>query len=189
MFNPLAFPAEQSQLVEQLKLSAEQVAMTLHIPAYMIGAAPPPTNNNVPALTQQYYQQCLQKFFTAIEDLLDDGLGLTYAKFRSEFDLEELMRMDAAAQTEMLHKASGGAYMKPDEARAKAGMLPVPGGNALYKQHQDYSLDALAKRDAKDDPFESGKTAPAANDDEVEAATDKALYLLNRKSPEALCST
>jgi HK97 family phage portal protein len=167
-FKPMAFPAEQAQLVEQLKLSAEQVAMAFHVPAYMIGAAPPPTNNNVPALTQQYYQQCLQKLFTAIEDLLDDGLGLTYAEYRSEFDLEELMRMDAAAQTEMLTKASGGAYMKPDEARAKAGMLPVKGGDQLYKQHQDYSLEALAKRDAKEDPFATGKAEPADDDTEEE---------------------
>jgi len=166
-FSPIAFHAEQAQLVEQLKLSAEQVCMAFHVPAYMIGAGQMPTYNNVEALTLQYYQQCLQKLFNAIEDLLDDGLRLTGTNYRTEFDIEELMRMDSKAQTELLTKASGGAYMKPDEARAKAGMKPVPGGDALYKQHQDYSLAALAKRDAKDDPFGTSETPVAANDDEI----------------------
>lgn len=168
-FEPIAFHAEQAQLVEQLKLSAEQVCMAFHVPAYMIGAGPLPSYNNIEALTQQYYQQCLQKLFNAIEDLLDDGLGLISAGYRSEFDLEELIRMDAKAQTEILVKASGGAYMKPDEARAKANMKPVPGGDALYKQYQDYSLEALAKRDAREDPFAKGNSTPqAANDDNAE---------------------
>lgn len=175
-FEMTAIPAEQAQLVEQLKLSAEHVCMAFHVPAYMIGAGPLPSYNNIEALTQQYYQQCLQKLFTSIEDLLDDGLALHESGYRSEFDLEELTRMDAKAQTEMLTKASGGAYMKPDEARAKAGMTPVPGGDALYKQHQDYSLAALAKRDAKDDPFAAGKATPApaesSEDEEAEAAAE-----------------
>lgn len=179
-FKPTAIPAEQSQLVEQLKLSAEQVCMAFHVPAYMIGAGPLPSYNNIEALTQQYYQQCLQKLFNSIEDLLDEGLGLFEAGYRSEFELEELTRMDAKAQTELLTKASGGAYMKPDEARAKAGMLPVPGGDALYKQHQDYSLAALAKRDAKDDPFETAsKAAPAAPSADEEAAAEQARILLD----------
>lgn len=188
-FEATAFHAEQAQLVEQLKLSAEQVAMAFHVPAYMIGATQPPATSNVPAMTQEYYQRCLQKLYTAIEDLLDDGLGILGTEYRTEFDLEELMRMDAAAQTEMLVKASGGAYMKPNEARAKVGYKPVPGGDALYKQHQDYSLEALAKRDAKEDPFDTGKetptTAPSANDEEVERAKVSAREFMEKAQAEA----
>ena len=171
-FKPTAIPAEQAQLVEQLKLSAEQICMAFHVPAYMIGAGQLPSYNNIQALTQQYYQQCLQKFYNAIEDLLDDGLGLTEAGYRTEFDLDELMRMDTKAQIEMLTKASGGAYMKPNEARAKFSMLPTVGGDTIYKQQQEYSLGALAKRDAKDDPF--GKAQPKTPDAKP-SADDEAM--------------
>jgi phage portal protein BeeE len=47
----------------------------------------------------------------------------------------------------------------------------VKGGSAPYLQQQNYSLEALAKRDAKEDPFASKTTTPpsappAADDDE-----------------------
>lgn len=169
-YAPIAATAEASQLVEQLEISAKQVCTAFHVPAYMVGVEPMP-ENNVESRIQQYYQQCLQKLFNAIEDLLDDGLGLSALGYRTEFDLEDLIRMDQGAQVDMLVKASGGAYMKPDEARGKQGLLPTPGGDALYKQQQEYSLEALAKRDARDDPFAAAKppesVRPAsANDDE-----------------------
>jgi HK97 family phage portal protein len=175
-YNPMAHTALDSQLVEQLKLSAEQVCSVFHVPAYMIGAGAVPSYTNVVALNQQYYQQCLQKFFNAIEDLIDDGIGLAALNYRTEFDLKDLMRMDPAAQVELLTKASGGAYMKPNEARADSGLLPVTGGDSLYKQHQDYSLEALAKRDAKDDPFAPAtppKPAAAAPDDDEPIDADE----------------
>jgi phage portal protein BeeE len=51
-----------------------------------------------------------------------------------------------------------GGVMSPDEGRAKFNLGPVPGGNTPYLQQQNYSLAALAKRDAQEDPF---RTAPA----------------------------
>lgn len=163
-FNAMAIPAEQSQLVEQLKLSAEQVASIYHVPAFMIGAGPVPSYDNVAALSQQYYAQCLQKLFTSIEDLLDDGLGLQSLNYRTEFDLEDLLRMDGRtlAQTEGEKVKNG--ITAPNEARKKFGQKPVPGGEYPYLQQQNYSLEALAKRDAKEDPFGSNKPEPKPAD-------------------------
>jgi hypothetical protein len=49
--------------------------------------------------------------------------------------------------------------MAPDEARRKYfGLGPVTGGHTPYMQEQNYSLEALAQRDAND-PF--AKPAPA----------------------------
>jgi HK97 family phage portal protein len=172
-FKAMAIPAEQAQLVEQLALSAEQVASVFHVPAFKIGAGPVPSYNNVEALNLQYYSQCLQKMFNAIEDLLDDGLGLYALNYRIEFDTDDLLRMDQMTQVEMLTKASGGAYLKPDEARAKQNLPKVPGGDALYKQHQDYSLEALAKRDAKADPFAKEPAAPAPSPQSEEPSEDE----------------
>jgi HK97 family phage portal protein len=186
-FNPLAIPADESQLVEQLKLSAEQVAATFHVPAFLIGAAAVPSYDNVQALNQQYHTQCLQKLFTAIEDLLDDGLGLTTNKtsYRCEFDLDDLLRMDSKtmAETEGILVQRG--ISSPNESRRKFGKKPVKGGETPYLQQQNYSLGALAERDTGADPFRTAPPpAPAAVDEADEA--DKALHLLFRKSPEGL---
>ncbi len=50
--------------------------------------------------------------------------------------------------------------MKPNEARRRAGLAPVEGGDSPMIQQQNYSLAAIARRDAQADPF--GKAQPAA---------------------------
>lgn len=156
-YSPMAIPADKAQLVEQLKLSAEQVASTFHVPAFMIGAGVTPSYDNVQALNQQYYGQCLQKLFNAIEDLLDDGLGLSYLKYRVEFDLDDLLRMDSKTLAETEAIKGKGAITSPNESRRKFGLKPVAGGDTPYLQQQNFSLEALAKRDAQADPFATGK--------------------------------
>ena len=52
--------------------------------------------------------------------------------------------------------------MSPNEARASENMLPVVGGESPMIQQQNYSLAALAKRDAREDPFASAPQ-PDAN--------------------------
>jgi hypothetical protein len=58
--------------------------------------------------------------------------------------------MDTATQMDVLDK--GKNYLTPDEGRQKIGLPPVEGGDVVLRQQQDFSLAALAKRDAQDDP-------------------------------------
>lgn len=162
-YEAMTITAADSQMVEQLKMSAEQVCSTFHVPAYMVGAAPAPAYNNIEALSQQYYSQCLQSLIEAIEIGLDEGLGLPYVTGKTlgtEFELDDLLRMDSATQIDALNKAVGGGWMKPNEARRKRNLMPVEGGNTPYLQQQNYSLAALAKRDALEDPFGTSKPEP-----------------------------
>lgn len=173
-YSAMAIPADKAQLVEQLKLSAEQVASTFHVPAFMIGAGAIPSYDNVQSLNQQYYSQCLQKLFNAVEVLLDDGLGLSYLKYRVEFDLDGLLRMDSKTLAETEAIKGKGAIASPNESRRKFGLKPVAGGDTPYLQQQNFSLHALAKRDAQADPFATGKPPAPANgppeDQEAQAA-------------------
>jgi hypothetical protein len=47
--------------------------------------------------------------------------------------------------------------LSPNEGRQKLNLPPVKGGDNPFLQQQNYSLEALAKRDAKDDPFATSK--------------------------------
>lgn len=161
-YESMTINAENAQLVEQLKMSAEQVCATFHVPAYMIGAAQIPSNANVEAMNQAYYSQCLQKLFNAIEDLLDEHLGLAPLGYRTEFDIEDLLRMDSETKLNTVKELRGAGVMSPNEGRSRYGMLPVAGGESPYLQQQNYSLAALAKRDASEDPFGTAAPAPAA---------------------------
>jgi HK97 family phage portal protein len=174
-YHGLSVNPVDAQLIEQLKWTAEVVCSTFHVPPYKIGVGSLPSYNNVQALNVEYYSQCLQVLIEAIEVCLDEGLN-TGDRLGTEFDTDNLLRMDSVTQMQVLKEGAG--ILKVDEMRAKLDKAPTKGGDAVYLQQQNYSLEALAKRDAGDDPF--GTTAPAepANDDEpteAERAQQRAM--------------
>jgi HK97 family phage portal protein len=149
--------AVDSELINQLKWASETICSVFHVPPYMVGAAPAPKYNNIEALNSQYYSQCLQTLMEAIEALLDDGLGLTPLGYGTEFDLQDLLKMDTATQYKTYGDGVKNGILAPNEARQKLNLPPAKGGDSPYLQQQNYSLEALAKRDAKADPFASAK--------------------------------
>jgi len=186
-FEAMSMKAVDAQLVEQLKWSAEVVCSTYHVPPYKIGIGQQPTYNNVQALNTEYYSQCLQVLIEAIELCLDEGLA-TGETLGTEFDVDNLLRMDSVTQMEVLEKASG--VLTIDEKRAKLDKRKVIGGDAVYLQQQNFSLAALAKRDAQDDPFGNGADAPSppapANDEPDPEAQRAVLALYEKDLREAL---
>lgn len=183
-FEAIAMNATDSQLIEQLKWTAEVVCSTFHIPPYKIGVGQMPTNNNVQALNVEYYSQCLQSLIEAAELCQDEALGFDTPvegkTLGTEFDIDNLLRMDSVSQMQTLKEAVGASVMAPNEARKKIDLKPVVGGESPMIQQQNYSLQAIAKRDAQDDPFGTAKpAAPApvdpANDNSDEAIAQRSL--------------
>lgn len=161
-FERMSVTAEDSQLIEQLKWTAEAICGAFGVPVYMVmGTAP--NYNNVQSLTQQYYSQCLQILIESIEILLDEGLSITQSKSGkrrgTRFDLDDLLRMDTMTQVTAIKDAVGAGVMAPNEGRRKLNLKPVAGGESPYLQQQNYSLAALAERDS-DKPFEKPDPAP-----------------------------
>ncbi len=182
-FEKLALTAVEGQLIEQLKWTAEVVCSTYHVPPYKIGVGQLPSYNNVQALNVEYYSQCLQSLIEDAESCLDEGLGIGYGTgLGVEFDIDNLLRMDSVTQMDVLTKAAG--ILEIDEMRAALGRRPTAGGNAVYLQQQNYSLPALAKRDAKENPFASSSTAPPAPGGSSESDSAD-----NDNSPEALAAS
>jgi HK97 family phage portal protein len=159
-FESMAIDATDAQQTEQLKLSDERVCTAFHVPGFMVGVGSLPSYDNVQALWQQYYNQCLQKHFESIEAVLDEGLGIAGSDLRTEFCLDDLLRMDSKTLTEVEGLKVQRGIASPNEARRKFNLEPANGGDSPMVQQQNYSLAALAKRDASADPF--GKTTPAA---------------------------
>ncbi|EIH8327666.1 phage portal protein, partial [Escherichia coli] len=137
---------------------AEIVCSVFRVPAYKIGVGQPPSSDNVEALEQQYYSQCLQTLIESIELLLDEALE-TGENESTEFDVTTLLRMDSERRMKTLGDAVKNTLLTPNEARKRENLPPLAGGDALYLQQQNYSLEALSRRDAREDPFASaGKT-------------------------------
>jgi len=184
-YEGLSVDATDAQLIEQLKWTAEVVCSTFHVPPYKIGVGALPSYNNVQALNVEYYSQCLQSLIEAIETCLDEGLA-TGDKLGTEFDVENLLRMDGVTQMQVLKEGVGAGLLSPDEGRAKLDRKPVEGGSTPYLQQQNYSLAALAKRDAQADPFSPAATPepePVANDNDAELQAQRALLAMMKGLP------
>ncbi|ARS70877.1 phage portal protein [Sinorhizobium meliloti] len=136
--------ATDSQLIEQLKWSAEVICSTYHVPPYKIGVAPAPALNNIQSLNIEYYSQCLQVLIEAIELCLDEGLEMREG-IGTELETDNLLRMDSVTQMEVLERAK--SVMTLDERRKRLDLKGVTGGATIYLQQQDHSIEAIAARD------------------------------------------
>lgn len=169
-FEPMRAKGVDSQIVEQLKLTAEVVASCYHVPPFKIGMADSPAKQQEANLI--YYADCLQVLIEEMETCLTQGLELPAQQY-VELEIEDLMRMDSSAIYETLTKAISGSISTPNEARKRVGLAPLVGGDAIYMQQQNYSLEALAKRDAQADPFGTNPTLPIVQEsDETKAAIE-----------------
>lgn len=157
-YEPMVIPAADAQLIEQLRWTVEDVARAFLVPAYKLERAGGVPAANLGALNQDYYDQTLQTHVEAIESLLDEGLGLP-PRYDIELDTDELLRMDPLSRSTQWQNAVNGGWMAPNEVRKRENLPPVDGGDSPMIQQQNYSLAALAKRDAKDDPFKSASSA------------------------------
>lgn len=151
-FEKMVMTAVDAQVIEQLQYTDEKICSAFHMPQYKVGVGQAPTYNNIGALQQDYYNTCLQIHIESMELLMDQGLALP-VDIGIELDLDCLMRMDPQTNVTVQGDAIKASLKSPNEGRKKLGLPPTPGGDAVLAQQQNYSLEALAKRDASDNPF------------------------------------
>ena len=75
-YQPLSVTAEDSQLIEQLRMTAEIVCSCFHVPPFKIGMGPLPATASLEVLNGIYYSDCLQALIESWEATMDDGLGI-----------------------------------------------------------------------------------------------------------------
>lgn len=158
-FERMSDNSVDSQLVDQLRLTAEVVCSTFHVPMYKIGNYEMPRTLSIEALNIEYWTQCLQILISSIELCLDEGLGMQ-SNMTVQFDVDDLLRMDSMQQATVMKEQAAAGFLSPNEGRVKICLPPVTGGESPYLQQQNFSLAALAKRDATDNPFASNASAP-----------------------------
>lgn len=167
-YQALGITAVDSQMVEQLKFSGEMICSTMHVPPFKIGLGTIPGGAKIDDLNQIYFTDCLHTLTDAIKTLLTEGLGLDTPKEGKQygvfFDMDDLFRLDTATMTQVLRDQVQGGIRSPNEAREKLNLPPVEGGESPMAQQQQFSLAALAKRDAQADPFSTGTPPAPAND-------------------------
>lgn len=148
---PMSRTAVDSQLIEQLKWTAEATCGCYHVPGYMVGIGPAPPYTDIQSINLQYYTQALQVLIECIELCLDEGLEMPTG-LGTAFDTDQLLRMDTATAVKAEADAINAGFGTPNEARARFGRLPVDGGDTPYLQQQYWPLAKLAARDIPTPP-------------------------------------
>jgi HK97 family phage portal protein len=163
-FEKMSMTAADSQLIEQLRWTAEVICSVFHVPPYMIGVGEAPPYTNIQSVNMQYYTQALQNPIESIELCLDEGLNLP-SDIGVQMDIDGLLRMDEQTRSTTLTNYSKAGVLKLNEVRNKIGYQNMVGGNSAFLQQQNFSVTALAKRDAGADPFATAPAQPVPSTD------------------------
>ena len=151
-YEAMAVTAEASQLVDQLKLSDEDIARSFTMPLEKVNLAPAPSSN--PEFVQRrYHADCLQRRLRKTEACLTYGLGLPNVPGRVLevwLERDDLLEMDTLTRLEAANKliAAGGS---PNEARIRfLDLGKTKGGDTPFLQQQNWPIELLAQRDLAD---------------------------------------
>lgn len=148
-YERLGVPAEDAQLIEQLRFGAEMICSVFHVPPYKVGIGPMPSISDVEGLNQIYFSDCLQSRITAIQNILDKSFDIEYSVESFRFDLDSLILMDSKTRMEVATGLRKGGLATIDEGRRRVNLPPIDGGDDVYLQQQDHSLAAIAERDKR----------------------------------------
>lgn len=173
-FESLTAKSVDSQMVEQLRYSDEQICQPFGMPPFKIGIGGVPGGVKVDEINGLYYSDALQDRIEHMENLLDEGLGLN-ATTAIEMDLEPLLRMDQGKRADVEVSLVGGKIKTPNEARKSFWLPPIGGGDDIYGQQQDIPLAMLSERnDLKELIGASPDNSDAQEEDEIEDADESA---------------
>jgi HK97 family phage portal protein len=171
-YQAIGMTAQDAQLIEQLKFSAEMVCQAYRVPPHKISVGGMPNYNNIQALDTGYYSSCLQEKLEKIETLLEEGLEIA-RPMGIEFDLDDLLRMDTKTLIESEKDAAG--IKQINESRRRLNLPPVKGGDTVYLQQQNFSVEALDRRDQSPAPSPAAATLPAPVPEAPPVPATKAL--------------
>lgn len=163
--------AVDSQLIEQLGLTAEIICSVFHVPPFKISRGEMPPNLKVEDLNQIYYTDCLQRLFEDLELCLSEGMSLP-SNYKIQLDLDGLLRMDTKTLYEVLGEGIKGAVLTINEARKKVNLPAKEGGDIPYLQQQNFSIEALSRRDAQADPFTTSSNVNTTSTSESKSIID-----------------
>lgn len=176
-FTSFAMKSADSQLVEQMRYSDEQICQPFGIKPYKIGIGQVPGGWKSDDVNVEYFGDALSPHVEAMENLLDEGLGIS-RPMGVELDSSPLWRMDEGKQADVESKLVGGKIKTPDEARRALNLSPTGGGDTIWGQHQDYPLGMLAERNDLTPVAPAPALEPEPDDtEELDAANEEVRQL------------
>jgi HK97 family phage portal protein len=143
-FTSFAFKSADSQLVEQLRYSDEQICQPFGVPPFIVGIGQIPAGMKVDDMMGMYERLALGPLIDSRENLMEEGLAIS-RPLGLEMDTGPLLRMDPQKRAEVWGKLKKDGLATPNEGRKPFNLGPLEGGNTVYMQLQDLPLAEAAK--------------------------------------------
>lgn len=184
---PVSISPHDGQLAELLKMSDQNIALTLRIPLQILGLGGTPFASTE-LLMQTWIASGLGFTLNHIEEAFGHLFGLKGMPDEYlELDTKALLRSAYRERIEALARGAQSGIYSPDEARASEDLPAVPGGHGEMPrvQQQVVPLDWVAPQPAPSPP-PAGEppTPPKGGDPSVNAANNSALRAIFRASSE-----
>lgn len=157
---PMVISSEDAQLIDAQRLSIEDIARVCGVPLPVIGDLSHATLTNVESLVSFWLATSLGSMLDLIERAFDKLFGFDNVSEFVDLDQNALLRTDLSARIDAYTKGIQGGLYAPNEARAREGLHPVPGGDKVYVQAQ---MTPLGEKPAEP-PAPAPAPAPAAGD-------------------------
>ena len=168
-----------SKLFEVEKISRSRVAMVYNIPPHMMGDYSDTSFTSQEQQMLEFLMMTMLQIVTVYEQELDrKTLSRDQRKkgYHWEFDMDSILRADAATQAEVNYKAVRSGWRTVDEIRSTYNMPPLPGGigkKPLVSQDLatlEYTVNDKPKvlmRETNNQPVQQAQTEP--KEDETSA--------------------
>jgi HK97 family phage portal protein len=178
-FQPVTMSAEDSQTIEQLKLTNAAVAAVFGVPAILLGIGDTATQKSAEAVMAEWLAAGLGWLINHVEVAFDAFIGLNAVpagREWTEFDTRALLRSLYKERIEGLVRGVQGGIYSPNEARALEGYGAVKAGAEPRVQQQVVPLSFALEPPKPPTPpaLPPGEENPDAEDDD-EAEDDAEL--------------
>lgn len=120
-----------SKLFEVEKITRSKVAMVYNLPPHLLGDYSDTSFSSQEQQMLEFLMLTMLPIVTAYEQELDRKLLTSEQRrkgFHFKFNMDSILRADAATQAEVDYKAVRSAWKTPDEIRFERNLPPLPGG-------------------------------------------------------------
>lgn len=127
-FKAISNNAVNVELINQRKLSREEVAGAYGIPAPMIGILDHATYSNISELRRSFYVDTIAPYLTLIEDCFDSQLIAPIRAWDGlyiEFDMHEILKPDPEAEARTLMINFQSSTLTTNERRKRLNLSPI----------------------------------------------------------------
>jgi HK97 family phage portal protein len=139
-WEPLTITAQDSQLIEQLRWSVEDVGRVFRVPSFMLGDTSKVTYRNSEQLARAYLNGCLAYHIETLEKRFEFAFDFPI-DYEIKFDLSQFLRTEIDVRYTAYQQALNGGWLSINEVRGSEGLEPVKGGEVPRVQVQYVPID------------------------------------------------